>query len=221
MPTNNLTGIVVKTQDFDDDDMIVTVISHDEVLSFIALGVRKLTSKNRVALQLGNIIEVEIFRARLTNKLSKLKKAVLIKQPPLKEGDTALVLLEIIKFLSRIDKSSDILFNRILEGFSYFSDDYNHHVKTFILFGVLDVIGVYPKYERCIECNRHDRINGFDFYKGGYTCVDHTENKKPLEYLKAIKALTLSMNMYKDTDALINKYIYNDLVDFIKQNIYV
>jgi len=84
-------GIVIKQINYDDFDQIVTILTDTELITFIALGVRKMTSKNRVALQLGNVIEVELFRARLKNKVSKLKRANLVKQLPLQSSDTAMV----------------------------------------------------------------------------------------------------------------------------------
>ena len=169
--TEQVTGIVIKKLDYMAEDEIITILTNDELLSFIALGTRKITSKNRNALGLGNIINAEIFRARLTNKLSKLKKAVLVKQPPLLVSDTAEVLFEIMKNIQLVKVPSNSLFRAFLESYRYFGENHNHHVKTFVTFRVLDTIGLMPKTDSCVECSRKDRINGFEFYLGGFTCA--------------------------------------------------
>ncbi len=210
-------GLVVKILDYDDYDQVVTIITSDEVLSFIALGVRKINSKNRIALQLGNIIEVELFRARLKGKLSKLKRSTIVMQPPIKELDTANVLLLVIKYLSRIQNSPGDILTSIFECFHALGSEYNHHIKVFILFNYLKTIGENPQLSGCIECGSMDHIIGFEFYKGGYTCVKHTKEKRSLEFLKAIQVLDKSFNTYKETDSSVNKLIFKELEAFIEK----
>ena len=168
--TEMLTGIVIKKIQLNSDNEVITLLCADEIVSFIALGTRKLKSKNRIALYYVNIISAEIFRARLRNKLSKLKKAVLIKQPPIKISDTANVIVAIVKLLSKLENPSQKLFNAIIEAFSYLGDTNNHLVKTYIAFNTLDSLGVYPSTGQCIECGRADRISGFDYKDGGFLC---------------------------------------------------
>ncbi len=220
MAESNVTGIVIKIFDYDDFDQIVTVLTRDEVVPFIAMGVRKLKSKNRVALQLGNLVELELFRARLAGKVSKLKRATLVQQPPIKQGDTALVLLETIKYLTKIQAGSPELFNAILESYPHLGGDDNHFVKTYIVFRILYTMGMFPIMDKCVECGRNDRIDGFEFHAGGFTCVSHTKKKRPVEFLKAIHSLDFSMEEYSKTDPIINKMIFRELTSFITENIY-
>ena len=215
-----ITGIVVKRTDIDDFDQIVTLITPDEVISFIALGVRKITSKNRVALQLGNVIEAEIFRARLNGKLSKLKRAVLIKQVDIKESDNANVLLEMIKYLSKIKKSNITLFSSIVKSLDTLGKDFNHQVKTFLVAALLESFGLKQNYSCCVECGRKDLIDDFRFFKGGFLCKHHVYKNRTLEELKAFKNLK-DLDKYKDTDPVINKKIFKELTLFIKDNEFI
>ncbi len=208
-------GIVVKIIDYDDFDQIITMITSYEVLTFIAMGVRKINSKNRIALQLGNIIEIELFRARLKGKVSKLKRANIVEQPPIEKLDTANVLLTIIKHLSKIDDFPKGILDSVFETFQSLGTEWNHHVKVYIMFKYLEVVGEAPSINNCIECGTNQHINGFEFYKGGYTCVKHTGNKRNLAFLKAIQSLDISFNSYKNIDATINKQIYLELEEFI------
>lgn len=215
---HKLVGFVIKKMDYGAEDEIVTIFSRHEVISLIALGTRKLKSKNRVALQIGNLIEIEYFRARLNNKLSKLKKATLLVQPPLRTGNTAETVLEIYSYISDVKAESELLFNSLVEVYSYFGEDFNSHIKTFILFKYLDTIGSYPKNNYCIECGRPDRINGFEFYKGGFTCVLHSAKQRDIKQLKVIKNLFEFFEDYRDTDLNINQLLQKELIKFISES---
>jgi len=71
-------GFVLKKLDYEDYDEIITIFCKEYgLISFYAPGVRKMTSKNKTALQLFNSAYFEIFKSP-TNRLSKLKKAHLI-----------------------------------------------------------------------------------------------------------------------------------------------
>lgn len=219
MGTNSYAGLVIKTIDYDDFDQIITVLTQDDVFSFIAKGTRKIKSKNRVALQLGNIIEIEIFKARLKGKVSKLKKAVLLKQLPLETADTAKVWLTIIKYLKNLKQPAPNIFKAVLETYNYFGDKYNHYAKTFIMFQYLQTLGIKPNIDHCVECNRRDMINGFEFYKGGFTCAMHTEKERELGFLKGIAYLNNIQN-YITIDPRHNTQIFNEIEKYIKTNSY-
>lgn len=220
MEINKASGFVIKKMDFGANDEIVTLLTSDDIFTFIALGTRKLSSKNRVALQIGNYIEIDFFKARLTNKLSKLKKAVTLIQPPLLTSNNAETIFEIYKLISKMKSPSNIIFNALIDCYSYFGADYNDYIKTFILFAFLDSIGQYPVNEMCVECCRPDRINGFEFYKGGFLCVLHSKKPRPLEVLMAIQNLSKEFLDYSKTSQIINKELFIELKNFISENIF-
>lgn len=218
MEINKASGFVIRKMDFSANDEIVTILTSDDIFTFVALGTRKLKSKNRVALQIGNCIEIDFFKARLTNKLSKLKKAVTLIQPPLLTSNNAETIFEIYRLISRMKVPSAIVFNALIDCYSYFGADYNDYIKTFIYFAYLDSIGLYPVNNMCVECGRPDRINDFEFYKGGFLCVLHSEGQRPLEELKAIQNLSSEFLDYSKTSQIINKELANEIKNFISEN---
>lgn len=163
-------GIVINKLMHKADDEIITILTSEEILVVYAMGVRKIKSKNRYALDYGNLINVEFFRSRLNNKMSKLKRATMIKQPPVMTSDTSLVILTIMKYLSRIKIHSTKVFKAYIDSMQYFGEEYNHQVKTYILFNILDSIGAFPQTQQCVDCGRPDRIEGFDYSLGGFLC---------------------------------------------------
>ena len=218
MSEEKYTGVVTKIIDYKDFDQVITMVTDNEVIPFIALGVRKITSKNRIALQLGNIIEVELFRARLNGKLSKVKRANLIKQAPIQELDTANVLFTVLKHISQIEVRPRDTLRSFLEVYSSLGTEFNHHAKVYILTKFLKTVGQYPTFNGCVECGSYDHINGFEFYLGGFTCKNHSPKKRELSYLKGVLTLDKSFVAYKETNAYINKMIYKELEDFIKRS---
>lgn len=216
--TKTKVGIVIKKVVFEADNEIVTILTQDEILSFIALGTRKLTSKNRFSLDLGNIVSVELFMARLKGKLSKLKKSTLVKQPPLLISNTAEVVFELIKKVQYIERPSQKLFAAFVKAYNHLGSEYNQYVRTFIMFNYLDSLGINPIVDCCVECNRPDRINGFEFYKGGFTCAWHTTKERSLEFLKGMKYLSTDFEKYKNIDPLVDLNIYKEIMKFINEN---
>ncbi|MCK5806911.1 MAG: DNA repair protein RecO [Mycoplasmataceae bacterium] len=212
-------GIVINKLMHKADDEIITILTSEEILVVYAMGVRKIKSKNRYALDYGNLINVEFFRSRLNNKMSKLKRATMIKQPPVMTSDTSLVILTIMKYLSRIKIHSTKVFKAYIDSMQYFGEEYNHQVKTYILFNILDSIGAFPQTQQCVDCGRPDRIEGFDYSLGGFLCSWHVQKPRSIEELRAIKALATSIEEYKETDPSINKYLFEELVDYMSKYI--
>ncbi len=218
---NKLTGFVIKKIDYGAKDEIISIFSKREVISLIALGTRKMQSKNRVAIQIGNLVEIEYFRARLSNRLSKLKKASLIVQPPLRTFNTAETILEIYKYLSQLKSESPTLFRTLIDVYSHFGIDCNSHIKTFVMFAFLDALGHYPQNGGCIDCGRHDRINGFEFHKGGFTCVDHSARVRKIAELKAIQMLFGTFGEYAKTSSVLNQGLHRQLEQYISESFYL
>lgn len=208
-------GIVIKEIDYLNDNKIFTIMTDSSLITFLALGVKKITSKNGVALQLGNFIEVEIFQARLKDKVSKLKKATIIKQPPLFISDTAKVLLEIIKWMQKLSDYSLELFNSYIEALNLFGENYNHQLKTYILFRIVWALGLKPVLNCCVECKRKDNIVDFSLSKGGFLCFLHSKNKMNLLELHAWKNIGGEIKGYINTSSEINMILYQQIVDYI------
>ena len=220
MASTILQGLVINKKDFQEKDLIVEILTEQEYLTFIALGTRKLSSKNRFSLEIGNIIEVEIFKARLNNKMSKLKKATLVLQVPLEKENIAKIVFDLVKKINQSNKSfSPLLFKSINESFKYLDTQVYLQVKTYVLFNFLACLGIYPSQNGCLVCKSAKRINGFSFEQGGFSCFYHTKNKRSLEELKAIYSLFQSFEKYKDTSSLINKKLYLEIEKVINKQL--
>lgn len=206
--------------DFKDHDQIIHLLTNDQIVVFLANGIRKITSKNRFALQLGNIVDIEIFKARLNNQISKLKKAHLVIQPPITTSDTAKVILLIIEEINKITLNDhgriNNLFSAIKNSWKYLGGNYNHHIKTYVIYNLLNYYGLEPQLNKCIECHRTDRINGFMFENGGFSCFFHTSVQRNLDFLKAINYLGKNFEKYLQVDNQINHQIFQELNNYLR-----
>ncbi|WP_406613970.1 recombination protein O N-terminal domain-containing protein [Mycoplasma corogypsi] len=66
--------VVLKIAQIEENTSIVTFFDENGTFSLRALGLSKINSKNRMNLQIGNVVEIEYFKARLIGSLGKLKK---------------------------------------------------------------------------------------------------------------------------------------------------
>jgi DNA repair protein RecO (recombination protein O) len=74
----NLQGFVINSLDYEDYAQIITVFSLQfGKITLYAPGVRKITSKNRYAVQLFCKSDFEIFKSRQVDTMSKLKSGVI------------------------------------------------------------------------------------------------------------------------------------------------
>ena len=77
MAENVITGFIINISDYEIYDQILTLLLPNNLkLTLIALGTKKILSKNARNISLLNQVEAEVFLARNINKISKLKKII-------------------------------------------------------------------------------------------------------------------------------------------------
>ncbi|QJG66725.1 DNA repair protein RecO [Mycoplasma phocoenae] len=218
---NILQGIVINKIDYQDNDEVITILTLNGPLSFIARGTRKIESKNRVALQLLNMVECEMFLARVKNKVSKLKKAVLIKQYNFLKADFDVtnILLKIANIIKH--NSYDFVKNifLIVDKFGWGND---YSLLAYLLFSSLECFGIKPYMKGCVECKAQTKLIEFNFYKGGFLCIDHADATMDIKYLETIFLLSQSIDMYEQKASLkYSRKIVKELVELIKESNYI
>lgn len=211
METELENGILIKKQDYDDYDEIITILYKDNLIVILALGVRKITSKNRNALQLGNIINISYFKARLVNKISKLKKATIEFQPEIEKSDSSDILLDILYEVNKVENPTKEIYKAYLESISFLGKEWNWHIKTYVYCRILTAYGLYPNFLGCTTCGRKDRIIDFQWDAGGFICFYHSKFEKDIDFLNGIKNLSISFDKYMEISPEINKKIFIEL----------
>jgi DNA repair protein RecO (recombination protein O) len=216
-----ITALIIDRYDFNEYDVIVKAISENKVFSFLAKGIRKSTSKNAHALKLLDLSELEIFEARLKNKISKLKRADLVTQNFDLNNYTNNNYLILIKYLKNLTTTSPKFFSELLKMLPLFKTEEIAYARNYLLNKLLKVMGLAVSHNACVECGLQINICDFNFYSGGLLCNLHKTKDLPLDLLKAYVNLGNDYDIYsKTTSSRNNKLIYENLISYLNENTY-
>ncbi len=222
-------GIVLKVIPYKEKDALVTILTKEKIISFLARGVYKLNSKNSLLTNLYTKATFELIEAN--NGFFSLKggKVIHLASSFLDDLDKVLALDAIAEL---IIKTSDS--NNISMLYPFIDNCYHLMMKNEIdpLVAVV-VIGIkYLSYngynmhvDGCVVCNQKNKLVSFDFSSGGFLCHKHFDAKRNTNqsptYLYAIRQLFLvpsdKLNLLKlnITDIVL---ILIDLKEFINLN---
>jgi len=157
-------GIVLKTIEFNDFDLIVTIYSREYgPLSFVALGTRKIVSKNKYAVQLFSESKFEIFKSH-KGRLSKLKKGYLVNSNKTISNNyfnylLASVAADLTQQLFANNEVSKIYYRNLETLLQVLStDQYPFKTFTFFLLQALKYQNVKLDFTTCAVCQK--TING-------------------------------------------------------------
>ena len=217
--TFNKVGFLIKKQDFGHSDEIVTILTNEGEFSFFSVGSRTIKSKNKVSLQIGNLIEIEYFKSRLSNKLSKLKRASTITKPNINEFKIAEIIFKIYKRLSKIGEVDRRFFSLLIEIYSYIDElKWTSTIEVYFLYKMISFTGYPLVMDKCLECGRKDRIVDFNFIKGGFICALHSEENKSIEYLKSFTLLNQGLDKFLSVDSQVVEMLNEQLNEFVDEN---
>lgn len=180
MASSLIKGYLINTLDFNQYDQIITFISDKGFLyPCISLGSRKLESKNRSQLRIGNYCEFEIFQARFANKISKLKKCKAIN-----EADWRLSFFQPFNLLTESIQKTSITGKNLINYFVFIfnlikEQTYNEKELILILLEKFCLLnGISLEVNRCVECGTKKQIHTLSLSKHGFVCHLHFNPKK-------------------------------------------
>lgn len=174
MPEKIIKGIVISTQNYADFDQIVKIATSTGIISFIALGTLRATSKNRSSLNLGTLAEFEIFFARQEGKISKLKKAYLIKEL----NTTQNIGIQLWKIISQLTFTSNYLpklFSSLEQALLKWNSENYQAIIVYLLIQWIKLQGFITNFHKCYFCGTNQNLVNFDFEKG-MQCLKHENN---------------------------------------------
>ncbi len=164
-------GYLIDIKEYATFDHIITFINeYGNKFTCISLGSRKIASKNRNSIQLGNLNEFEFFLARDENKISKLKRSVLLEQsiwpnhnlPFYLLNDVVNKLEPNIKVFEFYKEFINILNNKQ----SVYDDDI---IILLMLKEVTNLSGIAPVLSECVIC-KSKKISSISFEQKGLMC---------------------------------------------------
>ncbi|WP_416738040.1 DNA repair protein RecO [Mycoplasmopsis meleagridis] len=206
------------------NDAIIKVMNNRKIFSLLARGINKAKSKNRANLQLGCLVEIEYFKARMSNRLSKLKRATLLTQLNYKKVELIKFINKIILFLLAFENlNTKFIYReyiRILKSINSLSASQFHFAKTYLVTKLFRPFGIEPNFYSCHVCFKKNNIAYFNFTGGGYECTEHNDNN--FISSKLLELIYFSYHSYdnyiKKTDIISDEFIYRNYLIFLDAN---
>ncbi|UUD34788.1 DNA repair protein RecO [Mycoplasmopsis caviae] len=209
----------IKNSPSSDNDAIVEVYSKKGIFFLLAKGINKSESKNRTNLQLGSLVEIEFFQARIQNKMSLLKKATLISDIDYANRFNLIYIQKAITLLKQFPKAYYPLFESYVNTLNYLGIGKNSLLFTFLLSHTLNYFGLGVNVSKCCECNSPSNLCDFKFYKGGFLCGTHMVNQRWTKELKSIYYMYHDIKIFLQICiSKVNQTILCELKEYLEEN---
>ncbi len=216
-------GIVINSIEYKENDTIITILTQQ--FSKIALyvrGTKKLTSKNVYATQIFDYSNF-LLDYNPNKRIQVLKSANLIKQfTNIKTDYEKIAIASVICEIANAVEEN--IYNLLLETLSKLDENEQMYlVLNLYLVTVLNILGIAPYVDGCVNCLRTDNIETISLNEGGFICsYCNKEIKKEtydVEFLSNFryinkasfevfdKLLVLNLNDFKITDLLMQVLI--------------
>lgn len=211
-------AIVLKIDDLNEKESIVTFLTSDGKLSLLALGLQKPVSKNKFNLQIGSIVELEFFQARLKGNIGRLKKSTTLLTADTTTYFNSLLIQKLIKIFNLVNVNNNFLLT-YKEAIEKIGFGKNSYILTFFTNMLLKYLGIKPNFFNCVICHSNENLVEFEFYKGGFFCQWHSQLKMEVSLLESYYFLETSFeSFYEKTTPKNNKEIYLKLLSYLNDN---
>lgn len=213
-------GFLIYRQDFQLFDEIISFINeHGNIFSVIALGTKKILSKNSRNMFYGCLSEFMFFASRdIDNKLGKLKKVVILENNIDISTRTPLLLLNSIIYKNKIKGIS--IYNELINlirMLKEFDKEYDNILIVNILIKVTKFLGIKLNLNGCSNCGNKN-IYSFSNDEFGFVCKNHHYDNYKIS-TSAIELLYLiKNNKFKSAlkyEQINQKIVLRILVDYI------
>ena len=221
-------GIVIRLTHFRDNDMMVSVLTSEKIISFLARGVMKIESKNAPSVNIYNKSRFTLSSSK--DGLSLRNGEIISSYQNAKESLSTLVVLDFLgEITNRLILSEDapkayIWLEKCLECLSQGYDPLT--IALIYLGAILRISGNSLEVDSCLICHQKRPIVAMNYSKGGFICeeclLSLNGSKTPVGELKILRYIfkvtpeTLSRVCFDVKDA---KHVLKDLEKFIEQQL--
>ena len=142
-------AIILRKRDYSESDKIIVAFSQDKgKISFIAKGIKKLKSKKRGSIEVGNIVSISVTRPE---GMGILTEALLLKsfdntRKNLNKLSVMYYFCEVVDKLTQPEEPNPELFNLLLKYLSRLSQDNKlKQLRKKFIYDTLVLVGFWPK----------------------------------------------------------------------------
>ncbi|QSF13904.1 DNA repair protein RecO [Mycoplasma sp. Mirounga ES2805-ORL] len=201
-------------------DCYVDVLTKNGTKRLLARGINKPESKNKANLMIGSISQIEYFKSRLTNSISRLKKATLLNEVDYSNPFNLVFVKKATNFLKNFqDPCQDVFkaYERILIFLN--KGDKQEYLLTYLLGQSLNYFGIGINFSSCSECDTPSNLCDFKLYKGGFLCGEHKVEIRWTKELKSYYYLFNNLDIFlEQTSPEVNQILFTELVDYLTNN---
>ncbi len=213
-------GYVTKITDYRVFDQIVgLLLENGQKHSLIALGARKINSKNARHLMVGNFNEFEFFASRAAERIGKLKRTVAIAAIDWKIYD--------YKSFWLLNECVDSAFADDFDLFAFYDRTLNlikknaHRDFSLVVYILLEVVrqnGAIISSARCHLCGS-DRLAALDPRGGRWLCAEHFAAAATYHLIRDSRPLQVLVRLLRNerVDGPVSRPEAKALVGFLKR----
>lgn len=186
---DNFTGIVVRSADYKENDVILTVLTAKYgLVSLYAKGCRKITSKNAGATQLFD--KSEFLADYKPKEMGLLKSARLLKEFPFIRADYERILMASLMAELAASTEDDGMYPLIDAGLRNLNTNPSSElVLNIYLSEYVKLLGLMPEVDHCVVCGSQKNIVTISPTEGGFVCEACNEQvREPRLGLNTLKA---------------------------------
>ena len=187
-----ISGIVIKSIPYGENDAIISVLTNDGVVTFKARGILKPSSKNMASCLMYAHSEFTLEEKKSNNYLTKAK--LISSNYRLYENLEYMTCLGLISECINVfldDKTSKIIFDSFLLLLKGINDDFDIYTLTLInLAKIVKESGYGIDVNSCIRCGDKKGIVSINLNEGGFICkkcFTSSEEIKSTTYLKTVR----------------------------------
>lgn len=188
-------GYVLRTVDYKDNDLILSILTEDEIVTVLARGTKKINSKRKSLTHPYSYCEFEVTKSKGGHLA--LSGGVLLNYPSKVEKSLTLILLLSIlsHYILNLNETNFgyYLFTTSLE---LIEGEVN---PKLILLAILNEIagheGLMFNVDECVKCGSKKSIVYFSYEHGGFCCKkcsNHHQNKEYLSQMRILLKINLS-----------------------------
>ena len=194
-----ISGIVLDKFEFEDEHIVKILSEGGSILSLKSKGLYNNDSKNRMSLNLFNLVEVEYFTSKNSSGFTgRLKTAKVIKEFISYDPLSLYLVQQSRNILLDLNNNSILTFKSLTKIIdSIENNNYSFQKFLALIIIVLRQNNYKPIIDKCVKCGSNKDIIGFSIYEGGLLCKLHKEfynYKLPSTTLRKI----IEINSLKD-----------------------
>lgn len=207
-------GIVIRQNAYKEKDAMISVITKDGIVSFLAKNILTLSSKNRSACMpfSYSIFTLNSRLDKLTLTQSKLLKSYVHLYSSLSSLTSINLVIECInKF---VDEDNNVIYHYLKNYLELLNNNFSETTLTLIILAqIIKSSGYNLEYNSCVKCGSKKDIVDVSYLEGGYLCLKCSKNRNiSQEYLKTFRYVFM-INPSQMDHHIVNEIIGDKMIE--------